>query len=185
MILFAYIGIGGSILKKKSLFLLVILLVIPSMANAYGFLGNKYQQPGSIYYYYDSSITNANGVNLSGYVNYGSNAWDKDSNVEVLGSSAHYIAKIRWSYSSTDNGYYGIAYPECYCYPNDYTKIVLYYDFRYNISNARMYETAVHEVGHALGLSHEDRVQAIMMQYDWLDSTVPASDDWNGVAARY
>lgn len=59
-------------------------------------------------------------------------------------------------------------------------------DFK-NLTTVRKKETMTHEMGHILGLAHEDYVKPSIMLSgpDFLDNPDPQTDDYNGIRAIY
>jgi hypothetical protein len=74
---------------------------------------------------------------------------------------------------------------ECRCTTNDYSNITFWHGFRTDLNDVQQKETAAHEVGHSLGLDHENDVPAIMISRGFNNNLNPYGDDWKGIAARY
>ncbi|WP_418909829.1 matrixin family metalloprotease [Bacillus pinisoli] len=43
----------------------------------------------------------------------------------------------------------------------------------------------IHEMGHILGLSHEDYLKSVMIGKGWCNCLSPQTDDYNGINAVY
>ena len=115
-----------------------------------------------------------------------------DSGSAVTGSDASYSAtnhplmRIGHHYIDGNSGTLAHAY-----YPGDGgLSGDLHFDNGESWTVGRFMETALHEIGHALGLKHEDRVDAIMNstvknRFSGLGTSYLLQDDVNGIVAMY
>lgn len=169
--------------KKIMLVLAIILIVVPMTAEAYTFTGNKFSNPTSLRYYIADSVT-SNGFWAD--ANHGGKAWNGASEIEALETFAYVSSDIRFAYSNTDKGdVVASEISECRCLTNDYSNITFWQGFRTDLDDVEQKETAAHEVGHSLGLDHENDVQSIMLSKGFNRYIYPYADDWKGIAARY
>lgn len=84
---------------------------------------------------------------------------------------------------SIDNGTYAV----CTHNSSSHKSIVFYKSFN-SASNLQRRETIVHEVGHALGLSHCESSKnniSVMRERDFNNKPYPLSDDIDGIKAIY
>ncbi|EGO8312543.1 matrixin family metalloprotease [Enterococcus faecalis] len=84
---------------------------------------------------------------------------------------------------NTDNGNYGV------CYYNTTTQSdIRYYRAFINAGTSVRNETVVHEVGHAIGLSHtqsSNNAKAVMRALGFNNKAYPLSDDKAGMNKKY
>ncbi|MGG3561898.1 hypothetical protein ABES03_09860 [Neobacillus rhizosphaerae] len=176
--------------NKKLLFLMVVILFfsIPTLgAKAYVLNGSKFQNPKQLRYYISDAVVNA------GYwadAKHATTAWGYAAEIEFTGEIVQKVyAEIRFDRSTIDTGDFASASNDCYCTYSDYSNITLWKDFDSLKTDALQKETTVHEVGHSLGLAHEnDNIgTSIMLDGDhgFIGAIYPQSDDWKGIAARY
>ncbi|MEK4744935.1 MULTISPECIES: matrixin family metalloprotease [unclassified Bacillus (in: firmicutes)] len=131
---------------------------------------------------------NANYMNLSsadGYLSHMGYAtqWSyQGSKVFVKQASTGFI-NIYQGVVDTDNGTYGV----CYYNTNRQSDIRYYKSFK-NASSSVRNETVVHEVGHAIGLSHtqsKNNTISVMRETGFNSKAYPLSDDKAGINAKY
>lgn len=170
--------------KKKILALLSILIVVmPISTQAYTFTGNKFQHPTNLRYYIADSVRN-NGFWSD--ANHGAKVWGNSPEIQIYENFSYAYAEIRFAYSNTDKGdIVATEISECRCTTNDYSNITFWQGFKTDLSDTTQKETAAHEVGHSLGLDHEDDVLSIMLTEGFNYNIYPQADDWKGIAARY
>jgi hypothetical protein len=172
--------------------LLGLFLMTPKASNAYELLGGYYSEKDSIRFYIDQSVKNKN---YGGYAIHGANGFQYNSNITVVGDTTNISnSQFRFYYNGTDTGDYATntnyehtiwGYNPCNNCEYDKSDIVFYKSFD-GLTDTRKKEAAVHEVGHAWGLDHEDDTPAIMMSGPgFLDSVYPIIDDHNGINAIY
>jgi len=110
-------------------------------------------------------------------------AWNySGAKVYVKSSSSGYI-NIYQGVVNTDNGNYGVCY-----YNNSRQSDIRYYRAFINASSAVRNETVIHEVGHALGLSHTQAAnnsKAVMRATGFNNKAYPLADDKAGMNAKY
>lgn len=164
-------------MKKIFVSIITTLIVcsIPVSANAY-VLNNQnvgytcqYLNFSSASSYY-SNLNNATQWNYSG------------AKVYVKSSNSGYI-NIYQGFSDVDNGTYGT----CYYRTSSQSDIVYYRAFK-NASSIEKNETVVHEVGHAIGLSHTQSSNnsiSVMRALNFNNKAYPLSDDKAGMNKKY
>jgi hypothetical protein len=169
--------------KKVWILLLIMFFSISSVGSAYRLQGNDYSNNYSLKYYLSTSLKNA-GYGSYGYT--GALTWNYSPVVEFSAQAANYWdAEVRFYQDDYDNGTYGTAYTTpCHCSNADYTNITFWKSFD-KLSYVEKQETAVHEVGHALGLDHSNVTQAVMRSAGFNNSKYPYVDDYNGLQAIY
>lgn len=168
-------------MKKYFKFYLIMLVVLcisvfySSVLNAYVFN----QQYVGYNCYYDIS---SNAQQYSKNLHY-AKKWNFSGSRVYVSYRAGYGTNILQSFEDSDRGAYGISY-----YGNSsYTQIVYYRAFK-NASEIVKNETVVHEVGHALGLSHTQSAnnsRSVMRATGFNYKPYPLSDDKAGILAKY
>lgn len=177
--------------KGKMLVPLALLLFgstfLSSQADAYTLTGSRVDRPNFVKYWFDSSISN------HGYTSaatHGSTAWNGVSGVNLkvnaTSTTDASLADVKW-FASGNNDDLGDFYAE--------THITGYLQARSVVSintprfsgldSNRQKETTAHEMGHVLGLDHEDDVPALMISVGWLNGTYPVQDDKDGIYHIY
>lgn len=174
-------------MKKKiviSLTLMILFMFPLTNAYAYELNGSKFQAPKKLTYYIDSSVNDAGYFTAA---KHGIFAWDPLSEIAIYGTAGKVSSEIRMFYTNKDTGDYATASNECYCSTNDYSNITFWKSMS-KLDTTNQKETAVHEVGHSLGLKHEDdnRGTSIMLSGPaFINKTSPQSDDIKGITAIY
>jgi len=181
-------------MKKMLLALLVILPFWSSNAFAYELEGGHYRNPTKLKYWIDSSVSNAG---YAARAEYGSEAFDSSALIGTVKTSDPSAANYKWWASNTNAGEvvadtinYNVNWlgqvTACWSCTYDKSQIRIYLPSFKTLSWVQTRETAAHEVGHALGLDHEDRTKPSLMQSEgFLNNEYPQKDDWNGINAIY
>lgn len=168
-------------MKKYSKCFLFILSIF-CISFLYSFVSNAYvfnsQNVGYDCYY----NIDANAQQYSSNLHYATQ-WNFSGSRVYVSYRAGYGNNILQSFEDTDRGAYGISY-----YGNStYTHIIYYRAFK-NYSDEVKNETVVHEVGHALGLSHtqpENNSKSVMRETGFNYKAYPLSDDKAVILAKY
>lgn len=187
---------------KKHYYSFIVLLVLSCFilvpkSNAYEMNFSYWSDPHHLHYYLDSSVSNDG---YSAYSDYGAKAWNISSKVEVYKATSSTNDGTLTTITSSK----GIDLGDFYADAHEYTssgsecqfgyvcksyrgKIRINDPAYYGLSTTRKYETITHEMGHILGLAHEDFIKpAIMMSGPgFLDNRDPQADDWAGINAVY
>ncbi|MFD1927387.1 matrixin family metalloprotease [Sporosarcina siberiensis] len=171
-------------LRKKISMLLVFgmcfsTMLLPNSSNAYQFLSNKLYTPKDAYYWIHGAFDN---YGLKSEVKRGLTAWNPLPEIEFTKEgSLPAGADVKLEY--VDN-YWG----DTYAIHRGSGNITFYKKWRVELNSLRRMETAVHEVGHALGLDHTQKKNdsvSVMRQYGFNDKDFPLSDDKAGISAKY
>ncbi|WP_461202719.1 matrixin family metalloprotease [Enterococcus sp. N342-3-1-2] len=157
------------------LFLLIGLQFGAKNVNAY-VLNN--QNVGYTCQYNNLSSANGYTTNLNK-----ATAWNYDGTRVYVKSSSSGKINIYQGVVNTDNGTYGVCY-----YNTNSESDIRYYKAFINANTATRNETVVHEVGHAIGLSHTQEKNnsiAVMRALGFNNKAYPLSDDKSGMNKKY
>jgi len=177
-------------LIAATLFMICAFALLISPAKAYVLFGGSWSDANSLTYWLDSSISQAG---YTSHSQHGSTAWNSSPHVEISSTSSSSGADIKWYASFNDLGdiyadalnYSGATA----CWNCSYTNSIIRWNQPFiedtGLDSNRIKETATHEVGHSLGLDHEDTITSIMLSAGWLYGTYPVQDDFDGINAIY
>lgn len=171
---------------KKIRILVMSLLILslgPIESLAYNHSGGKWETPSVLRYYIDQTALD---VRIGGHITTGTLIWNISPYIGIVGRTDNKNnSQIRFYHSTTDDGNYAVEVTNpCHCYPYNNSVVTTRPSFILANDSVRD-EVIAHEVGHSLGLAHENSNPAIMRQYGFNGSHIPLTDDFNGLAALY
>lgn len=182
----------SSLSKRKFILSSIVLMVITSIfisqVDAYVLRGNRVDRPNQVKYWLDTSISSI-GYNAAAI--HGSTAWNGLTagrlSINVTSTTSASAADVKW-YASSETNDLGQFYAQTSTSGTlTSTSIVRINTVRFKtVDGNRQKETTAHEMGHVLGLTHEDTVPSIMLSGPaWLYGTYPVQDDKDGIAHIY
>lgn len=186
-------------MKKVRFFILISLsifffTIVSFSAKAYVLNQAYWPKPNSLTYFVSSTVVNQN---YQGYADHGAIAWNSSSKIQVSKSATATLdgTKTQIVMSDVDlgdvvatgktyksDGSQCIAGWNCQAYSG---KITIHKPGFQGLTSAQKYETMTHEMGHILGLAHEDYLTSIMLSKGWINKSIPQTDDWNGINVIY
>jgi hypothetical protein len=168
--------------KMKGFLIMLLLCVIslPISADAYVLLGFKKKDNLDLYYSISQELVDMGYKNdiLRGFT-----AWHGTSKVKFT-KEVSVTGNVNVDYVDSN---YGDAYATHRNGSSTLSNITMYKSWK-GLDQTRRRETAVHEVGHALGLDHtqaSNNTNAVMRQKNFNDKDWPLSDDVAGINALY
>lgn len=174
---------GVSTMSKFGFLMSVIVLLaafsFPNSSSAYVKNGSKISHPKSAIYWVQGTFSN---YGLRSEVVRGVTAWNPSSDIQfVKSTTVPGGADVKIEYVDKYSGdTYGVF--------RGSGNVTLYKKWRVELSSIDRKETAVHEVGHALGLAHTQKSNdsiSVMRQYGFNHKDTPLSDDWSGLHSVY
>lgn len=166
---------------KVLIVITLMLLIVPLNVSAYKFNGSKISNPKSAHYYIqgpNSSFTSG----LVAEVKKGVLAWNKAPEIQFTKRVNTPGAEVRIEYVNRNLGDYYAQYRAS-------DEIITFNKkWKTELNKTKRTETAVHEVGHALGLAHtqeKNNSKAVMRALGFNNKTVPLSDDLAGIKKKY
>jgi hypothetical protein len=169
--------------------------------KAYNTIGWYWVSPNSLSFYVDSqTITEGYETHAA----FGGTAWNPSSKVQMNRSYSSTNDGYKTRFTSTNDTDIGNYYAKAATYKSDgsacspgyyckaYKGIVTINDEDFeDIGTDLRKETMIHEIGHILGLAHEDYIRpAVMISGSeltggWCYCLNPQTDDYNGINALY
>jgi hypothetical protein len=175
---------------KKKIIIFVFFttfFLISSSVSAYDLKVESYNKSTvkQLRWYVDSTMTKKN---YGSYATIGSLGWNSSPYIEAISSiDREASAQLRFYSSNTDKGDIvatNTNYKDVSGKTTKYSKIYTWAGFA-SLSSIEKNETMVHEVGHSLGLNHEDVKFSIMISEGFIGRTTPTTDDFSGIRAKY
>lgn len=190
---------------QRPTFILIALLLVSASANAYVLNPSKWSQPNTTMYLGSLSGNSPNGISWRNAFTEAANTWSNNAKFTFNLSNNQVVT----SCSQTDTRNY-IAFADTVC-GDDWGDSTLGVTMSFSFSNGTLAKTDIlfndslswdvyhggvfsnvhdfrrvagHELGHALGLGHEENASAIMAPFEGAIET-PTVDDLNGVTALY
>lgn len=168
---------------KVSVFFIMLLFVftsLPNSADAYQRLGFKKADSKDLYYFIDYQFAD---MGFKSDVKRGLTAWHISPKIKFT-KEVSISGNVNLDYVNSN---YGDAYATHRNGSSTLSNITFYKSWK-GLSKTKRRETAVHEVGHALGLGHtqtkNDRI-SVMRQFGFNNKDYPLSDDLKGINAIY
>lgn len=169
-------------------FLVILLFFLMSNSSdvkAYDLMSGKYpvHLATNLEYYIDSAATTYETDTVLGILNWNNFPSYVKISTKVLREDN---AELRFYYTGIDKGR-TVADNTNYTSSTNvykYSRIQYHLGFK-SLGTSDKRETAAHEVGHSLGLNHEDTKPSIMLTSGFRGSALPQLDDWNGIIAKY
>lgn len=169
--------------RKFKAFLIVLLLffiISPNSVDAYEKLGFKKKDHKDLYYNISLKFTD---MGLKSDVKRGFTAWHTSPKIKFT-KEVSITGNVNLDYVNSN---YGDAYATHRNGSSTLSNITFYKSWK-SLSQIKRRETAVHEVGHALGLDHtqtKNNSISVMRKRGFNNKDYPLKDDLNGINAIY
>ncbi len=168
-------------MKKRVSFALILCFMLCSLsANAYQLNGHRVVDPQYVTYWAPTSDEIATPSEINAVVSAATSWQVHCPEIKMFRSNTINASMIIDFFLDVDMEAYAITYLG--------SKEIAFYKPWRNLSMVRKQETAVHEVGHILGLEHcqpQYNSESVMREFGFNDVACPLADDKRGIAALY
>lgn len=177
-------------MKRNLIIILLVMLIFPLLSpviHAYNLKVEAFPKniAKNLRYYIDKTASDRG---LGQHIVAGTSAWNSSPYIGYYGSvSREANAQQRFFASNTDKGSIVATNSNTVRLGGKVTNYSTIYTWRrfYSLSTANKNETMAHEVGHSLGLNHENSKYSIMLASGFIGRTNPTVDDLNGIKVKY
>ncbi|UPM55442.1 matrixin family metalloprotease [Gottfriedia acidiceleris] len=149
------------------------------LSKAYVLKSNKVSHPKDAYYWIESEFST---YGLKSEIKRGLTAWNSLPEIQITKEVTQLGgADVKMEYVNS-------LYGDVYAVHRTQGNITFYKNWRTDLNSTKRKETAVHEVGHALGLDHtqsKNNSISVMRKLDFNNKDYPLSDDIAGFKAKY
>lgn len=155
--------------------------IFQNTASAYSLTGWRFTSTNFISYKWGDSLNN--GVIKTGWID-GASSWRTSTSENVRFFNDSKSVNFLTRFTDADTGYFGKMVTTA---PNNRVTLFKGYLNDNAVASASVAKsTAVHELGHALGLDHNSSGKSIMdSSRDRTKMTTPQTDDLDGIKAIY